>query len=150
MIRQWLQRNDPPGVREICERTSLSRSVARRVLERFDEYKHSEIVGLLIAQVEDTLFHDPIEDLPELADVMVATEAELEAAFEGTARGPGFCNKHWQLRKQILPDKYGVDWLSRVAPVPYHTTSPRGSVMCGSSQECSSSATLGICEQHLQ
>jgi hypothetical protein len=62
------------------------------VLERFDEYKHSEIVGLLIAQAEDTLFHDPIEDLPEQADVIIAAEAEIEDALEGKARGLGFWN----------------------------------------------------------
>lgn len=112
MILRWLQRNDPPAVREICDRTSLSRSVARRVLERFDECKYSEIVGLLIGQSEDRLFHDPLEDLPELADVFTAAETEIEAALEGRARGLGFCNTHWRVRKQILRDNYGIDWLS--------------------------------------
>jgi hypothetical protein len=112
MIFRWLQRNDPPAVRKVCEHTSLSQSVVRRVLERFDQCKHSELVALLIAQADCTLFHDPIEDLPELADVFIAAEAEIESALEGKARGLGFCNTHWRIRKQILRDNYNIDWLS--------------------------------------
>ena len=112
MVFRWLQRNDSPAVREICAHTSLSRSVARRVLERFDENKHTEIVGLLIGQADNTLYHDPIEDLPELADAFAAAETEIEAALKGKARGLGFCNTYWRVRKQILRDKYGIDWFS--------------------------------------
>ena len=67
---------------------------------------------MLIGQSENTLFHDPIEDLPEMADVFAAVEPEIEAALEGKARGLGYCHLHWRVKKRILRDNHGVDWLS--------------------------------------
>ena len=71
-----------------------------------------EIVELLHAQSGNHLFHDPIEDLPEMAETFNSATADADAELAGIERGMGFCHRHWHTKQRILKTKYNIDWLT--------------------------------------
>lgn len=57
------------------------------------------------------LKYDPVEDTPEY----LAIKDELEALIEqkiGKRRHMGFCYIYWSTKRQLLKEKYGIDWRS--------------------------------------
>ena len=112
MLSRLFRNHDPAEVAQICSATRLSRRTARRILHRFDVQRYSEIAELLLAQNGSLLYHDPIEDLPELARTFQNASADTDAELAGVERGMGFCHRFWRTKKGILATKYGVDWLT--------------------------------------
>ena len=115
MLARLFGKRDPPEVMQICEicsGTGLSRRTARRILRRFDAQRYSEIVELMHAQTGKHLYHDPIEDLPEMADTFASATADTDAELAGIERGMGFCHRLWRTKQRILRTKYNMDWLA--------------------------------------
>ncbi len=57
------------------------------------------------------LKYDPIEDTPEFLKIEDELEALIEAKI-GKNRFLGFCFFYWSAKKEILKEKYGIDWKS--------------------------------------
>ena len=112
MFLQLFGKPDPPEVMQICSGTHLSKRTARRLLRRVDSDRYAEIVSLLLVQSTDYLYHDPIEDLPEMAETFARANADTDAELEGVVRRMGFCHRLWRTKQQILKTKYNIDWLS--------------------------------------
>lgn len=57
---------------------------------------------------------DPQEGDPQLRAIIKAAEKEAEESLrkEGVGRHLGYCHRLWGRQKQILKEKYGIDWRS--------------------------------------
>lgn len=55
---------------------------------------------------------DPIDDDPRYAAIIAEAEqaAEAELASIGISFGMGYCYPFWSTKKQILKDRFGIDW----------------------------------------
>jgi len=54
---------------------------------------------------------DPIEDDPKYKDILSSVDKEIEKEL-GDPIPMGYCHVIWVKKKQILKDRYGVDWKS--------------------------------------
>jgi hypothetical protein len=54
--------------------------------------------------------HDPQEDDPKLKNIFKLAEAEVERELADQPRQLGFCHVYWEKKKQILKNKYGIEW----------------------------------------
>ncbi len=112
MLSRFFGKPDPQEVTQICSATRISKRLARRILFRFDAPRYTEITQLLLAQSGDHLFHDPVEDLPDMAETFVRASEDADTELVGIERGMGFCHRFWRTKKRILKTKYGVDWFT--------------------------------------
>ena len=58
----------------------------------------------------DALNHDPLENDPRFQDIIAQAEREAELKLADTPQGLGYCHLFWATQKQILIEKYGIDW----------------------------------------
>ena len=56
--------------------------------------------------------NNPIEDDPAYKAIFEAVDRETEAALaDDPDKGEhGFCHTFWAVKKQILREKYGIEW----------------------------------------
>jgi hypothetical protein len=54
--------------------------------------------------------HDPLEDHPRLRRVVEKARREAELELNDGREKLGYCHRVWELQKQILCEKYGLDW----------------------------------------
>lgn len=54
---------------------------------------------------------DPIENDPKYEDILRLVDEEVKAKL-GEPGFMGYCHGYWGLKKQILLDRYGIDWKS--------------------------------------
>lgn len=54
---------------------------------------------------------DPIEDDPKYKDILAAVDQEIKEQI-GDSRQLGLCHLIWGMKKQILKERYGIDWQS--------------------------------------
>ena len=59
---------------------------------------------------DDDLKHDPKEDDPKLRKVIRKAEKEALLELCDVPRKLGFCHQLWAKKKEILQEKYGIDW----------------------------------------
>ncbi len=52
---------------------------------------------------------DPIENDPKYKEIFTRVEMEVEQEL-GNYRPMGYCHMFWSMKKQILKEKYGIDW----------------------------------------
>jgi hypothetical protein len=52
---------------------------------------------------------DPIENDPKYKEIFTRVEMEVEQEL-GNFRPIGYCHLFWSMKKQILKEKYGIDW----------------------------------------
>lgn len=55
---------------------------------------------------------DPIEYTTEWEDIYYDVEDELDRRFANAPKGRGFCFHYWRAKKELLKDKYDIDWRS--------------------------------------
>ena len=57
---------------------------------------------------------DPIEETPEFKAVINEVERELKKRFKNDPMngGHGFCHTYWAAKKELLLEKYGIEWLT--------------------------------------
>ena len=112
---------DPPQwmVEEVRRRTGLPAGECRKLLHRTTVAEYQRIVAAQTSvdyqtvscdtSDQDGLRHDPIEDDPAFAAVLL--RASLEAEREVGAEGDyGHCLVFWQCKKRILRNRYGIAW----------------------------------------
>jgi hypothetical protein len=60
------------------------------------------------------LIHDPVEDEPRYADIFKAIDDEVKELLVNHPQrgGEGFVNIYWSAKKNLLKQKYGIDWRS--------------------------------------
>ena len=54
---------------------------------------------------------DPIENDPKYKEILASVDMEIELEL-GESRPLGYCHLFWSMKKQILKDRYGIDWKS--------------------------------------
>ena len=54
---------------------------------------------------------DPIENDPKYKEILTRVEKDIEQEL-GDYRPLGYCHLFWSMKKQILKEKYGIDWKS--------------------------------------
>ena len=54
---------------------------------------------------------DPIEDDPKYKDILLSVDKEIDKQL-GDFRPMGYCHVYWSMKKQILKEKHGIEWLS--------------------------------------
>ncbi|MDE5881219.1 MAG: hypothetical protein K2H60_05770 [Muribaculaceae bacterium] len=55
---------------------------------------------------------DPIEYTTKWEDIYYDVEDELDRRFANAPKGRGFCFHYWNAKKELLKDKYDIDWRS--------------------------------------
>ncbi len=67
------------------------------------------------------LYHDPMAEDPRYAEAVAAASAQAERELERHPLngGLGFCRVFWLRKKQILWQRYGIEWLSPADRHPY-------------------------------
>lgn len=60
----------------------------------------------------DKIRRDAVELDPHNAGEFDIIDAEVEEALKYAGRGMGFIHTFWATKKQILKEKYGIDWRS--------------------------------------
>jgi hypothetical protein len=58
----------------------------------------------------DALNHEPLEDDPRFQSIIAEAQREAELELADAPHGLGFCHLLWATQKQILIQKYGIDW----------------------------------------
>ncbi len=66
----------------------------------------------LLEQGDVEILHDPIEDDPAFADVLVRARGLAESELKGRDQGLGFRHLLWQTEKRILREQFGITWFS--------------------------------------
>jgi hypothetical protein len=64
----------------------------------------------IMEDFDDEYAYDPIEDEPKLKPVLEAAEKEALAQLADQRQVFGFCHLFWSTKKEILKEKYGLDW----------------------------------------
>lgn len=54
---------------------------------------------------------DPIENDPKYKEILSSVDQEIEQQL-GDSRPMGYCHVFWSMKKQILKDRFGIDWKS--------------------------------------
>jgi hypothetical protein len=91
------------GVLESKSLLSTASPLYRSRLELAAEYQNIE---------ENSILHDPIEDDPEVTEIIERAEAETRIELKGEKQRRGLCHLHWKTKKKILKEKYGIDWFT--------------------------------------
>ncbi len=67
-----------------------------------------------IEQQQSGLVHDPVEDDPRYAEIFRSIDDEVKALLVDHPQrgGEGFVNIYWQTKKNLLKQKYNIDWRS--------------------------------------
>jgi hypothetical protein len=77
--------------------------------------KQGEMPGIKPIEKKDSgLAHDPVEDDPRYAEVFKSIDGEVKALLADHPQrgGGGFVNIHWIIKKDLLKQKYNIDWRS--------------------------------------
>ncbi len=61
---------------------------------------------------------DPIEWSPDYENIIDEATRQTYSLLEGYPRGMGFCFAYWSTKKQVLKERYGLDWKSPSAMNP--------------------------------
>ena len=71
-----------------------------------------ELLKIILAPEISGRKKDPIEYTTEWEDIYYDVEDELDKRFANAPKGRGFCFHYWNAKKELLKDKYGIDWRS--------------------------------------
>lgn len=71
-----------------------------------------ELIRIIAEPRLGHLKSDPIEFTREWERIYYDVEAEVNRRFEGIPRQMGLCFRIWSVKKEILKNKYGIDWSS--------------------------------------
>jgi len=66
----------------------------------------------------ENIKHDPIEENPELKKIINKAEKEAENKLISCKRRFGYCRLLWLMKKQILKEKYKINWKSPIEMNP--------------------------------
>lgn len=75
-------------------------------------FSSEELMQIIADPKIGRLRRDPVEYTREWEDICYDVEAELEARFCNAPRQRGLCYRIWNAKRELLKDKYGIDWKS--------------------------------------
>lgn len=58
----------------------------------------------------DGRWYDPIEDDPVASPLIQKADEEAREQLKDSPMVMGWCHGFWKLKKQILKEKYGIEW----------------------------------------
>lgn len=77
-----------------------------------------EMMGIIMNPTMSHLHKDPVEYTREWEEIYYDVEEELDRRFANARKGMGFCFMFWSAKKELLAQKYGIDWKSPAAMNP--------------------------------
>lgn len=75
-------------------------------------FTSDELLKIIMRPEIGHLRKDPVEYTMEWEEIYYDVEDELERRFANAPRHMGFCFRYWSAEKELLLDKYGIEWRS--------------------------------------
>ncbi len=75
-------------------------------------FTSDELLKIMLRPHIGHLRKDPVEYTREWEDIYYELEDELDRRFANAPRRRGFCFHYWSAEKELLMDKYNIDWRS--------------------------------------
>lgn len=75
-------------------------------------FTKEELTQIMINPKIGHLKKDPVEYTRKWEEIYYDLEDELNERFESVPRHMGMCFRIWSVKREILKDKYGIDWHS--------------------------------------
>ncbi len=88
MFTQWF-RKPTESVAKLRAATGLPISLCKLILERLEPSIHSKVLAAMESQVGPNLFHDPIEDDPDMKSILDAADSAADAELGQALPRPG-------------------------------------------------------------
>jgi len=77
-----------------------------------DMFTQTELFKIMLDPKIGHLRTDPVEYSWEWEKIYYDVEAELDRALANVPRQMGFCFQYWAMKRELLMEKYGIDWRS--------------------------------------
>lgn len=71
-----------------------------------------ELLKIILSPEIDSRKKDPVEYTTKWENIYYDVEEELDRRFANAPKGRGFCFHYWAAKKELLKDKYDIDWRS--------------------------------------
>lgn len=75
-------------------------------------FSSDELLQLILHPEITSLRRDPVEYTWMWEDICYDVEDELERRFANAPRHMGFCFHYWNAKRELLKEKYGIEWRS--------------------------------------
>ena len=77
-----------------------------------DMFTQTELFKIMLDPKIGHLRTDPVEYSWEWEKIYYDVEAELDRRLVNVPRQMGFCFQYWAMKRELLMEKYGIDWRS--------------------------------------
>lgn len=77
-----------------------------------DMFTQTELFKIMLDPKIGHLRTDPVEYSWEWEKIYYEVEAELDRRLANVPRQMGFCFQYWAMKRELLMEKYGIDWRS--------------------------------------
>ena len=77
-----------------------------------DMFTQTELFKIMLDPKIGHLRMDPVEYSWEWEKIYYDVEAELDRRLANVPRQMGFCFQYWAMKRELLMEKYGIDWRS--------------------------------------
>lgn len=77
-----------------------------------DMFAQTELFKIMLDPKIGHLRTDPVEYSWEWEKIYYDVEAELDRRLANVPRQMGFCFQYWAMKRELLMEKYGIDWRS--------------------------------------
>ncbi len=77
-----------------------------------DMFTQTELFKIMLDPKIGHLRTDPVEYTREWEKIYYDVEAELDRRLANVPRQMGFCFQYWAMKRELLMEKYGIDWRS--------------------------------------
>lgn len=77
-----------------------------------DMFTQTELFKIMLDPKIGHLRTDPVEYSWEWEKIYYDVEAELDRRLANVPRQMGFCFQYWSMKRELLMEKYGIDWRS--------------------------------------
>ena len=77
-----------------------------------DMFTQTELFKIMLDPKIGHLRTDPVEYSWEWEKIYYDVEAELDRRLANVPRQMGFCFQYWAMKRELLMEKYGIDWRS--------------------------------------
>lgn len=75
-------------------------------------FTSEELLKIMLYPELRSIKSDPVEYTREWEEIYYDVEEELDRRFANAPKVHGFCFIYWRAKKELLKDKYGIEWRS--------------------------------------
>ena len=75
-------------------------------------FTSDELLKIILNPTVGSLRVDPVEYTQKWEDIYYDVEDELDRRFANAPRHMGFCFRYWSAKRELLKDKYDIEWRS--------------------------------------